>query len=393
MALFHIPLNEITDADLRRLVASRARESEVVDYKLAWQMVSDSDRKEFAADASSFANKEGGDLVYGVREKDGAPVEVVGLDGFAQDKEQLRAEQVLASGVDPRLSGVAFHSVALASGRVVFIVRIPRATHGAHMVTAGGAFRFYTRHSAGKVLMSREQIANAMQQGASRSDLLLEFRNERIERVAAGDVGVTLWGRTAVVLHVLPVNEPPDLDLTKVFNVAKPLRPMGLHLTSYGHHMTADGLMVSSSLPDHTTLSYALLSRNGCVEAVFPDPTMEQYKRINPDYEPTVRRGLMSYFEVLPILGVAPPYQVGLGLVHVGGFTMHVPTPLFPPRHPPVTVRTSHLILPLTTVDGDTASMDAALRASFDRVWQACGHFRSPNFDEQGKWRQETGEL
>lgn len=56
MALLHIPLDKITEADLQALIETGARESLHIDYKRQTYGGSDADKKEFLADICSFAN-------------------------------------------------------------------------------------------------------------------------------------------------------------------------------------------------------------------------------------------------------------------------------------------------------------------------------------------------
>ncbi len=250
MSLQHIPLLNIREADLLRLVTDSVRESGTLEYKQAWMAgSSDGEKREFLADVSAFANAEGGDIVYGIEARDGVAQTVSGLEGFSPDKEQLRAEQLLAAGLDPRLSAVAFRALPLASGRTVFIVRVGRSANPPHMVIVGGTQKIFSRHSAGKLPMNMDQIRAAVHradEGKTRVDAL---RNERIQRIAIGDVGVKLWSDTCVVLHVLPLHNEAKVAPQVVINESIPLRPMGRSLMSFGHQMTADGLMVRSSLP------------------------------------------------------------------------------------------------------------------------------------------------
>ena len=71
MALFDIPLDRISEADLRRLIAAGASESLYIDYKRATYGGKDTDHAELLADVSSFANTAGGDLVIGIAETGG----------------------------------------------------------------------------------------------------------------------------------------------------------------------------------------------------------------------------------------------------------------------------------------------------------------------------------
>lgn len=57
------PLDDVTEADLDALVVAGSPERRVRDYKAALPGGTDSERKEFLFDVSSFANAAGGHLI------------------------------------------------------------------------------------------------------------------------------------------------------------------------------------------------------------------------------------------------------------------------------------------------------------------------------------------
>jgi predicted HTH transcriptional regulator len=62
---------------------------------------SDSERKEFLADASSFANADGGHLIYGMKEQSGVAIELCGLD-VDGDAVISALESRIRDGISPR---------------------------------------------------------------------------------------------------------------------------------------------------------------------------------------------------------------------------------------------------------------------------------------------------
>ena len=66
MALQHLPLDQINEAQLQRLRDGRASETREIDYKRQSYGNADKDHGEFLADVSSFANTAGGDIVIGM---------------------------------------------------------------------------------------------------------------------------------------------------------------------------------------------------------------------------------------------------------------------------------------------------------------------------------------
>lgn len=93
MSLFDAKLNDVTEADLQALMDGQLAESRVLDYKRDRIGNSQSDRQEFLADVTSFANAAGGHLILGVEEAKGIPTSIPGIECDDPDSESLRLEQ------------------------------------------------------------------------------------------------------------------------------------------------------------------------------------------------------------------------------------------------------------------------------------------------------------
>jgi predicted HTH transcriptional regulator len=83
-------INEITERDIQNLRDAGIVERKGLEYKRELPGTADADKREFLADASSFANTEGGDFVFGVNEDQGAITDIVGLLPRDWDAEILR---------------------------------------------------------------------------------------------------------------------------------------------------------------------------------------------------------------------------------------------------------------------------------------------------------------
>jgi predicted HTH transcriptional regulator len=101
------PFEAITEDDLLALIANAVSEGRTIDYKRELPGNSDSEKKEFLADVSSFANTGGGDLVFGMDEVEGLATQLIGFQSANADLEIQRLESILASGLDPRIRHVA----------------------------------------------------------------------------------------------------------------------------------------------------------------------------------------------------------------------------------------------------------------------------------------------
>jgi hypothetical protein len=88
-------LNAITEADIAELKVAGIQEGKTIEYKRDLPGTRDEDTREFLADASSFANTQGGDMLYGVMEDQGVIVDIPGVTSPDPDAEILRMENLI----------------------------------------------------------------------------------------------------------------------------------------------------------------------------------------------------------------------------------------------------------------------------------------------------------
>jgi Putative DNA-binding domain len=114
-----------TKEDLQRLVDEEIQESLTLDYKASPSLArDDKSRDELCKDVSAFANSGGGQIIYGIVEKNRKPVKVD--DGSDLSREWI--EQVIDSRVQPRLDGLVITPVPVGSGRHAYVLTIPQAS-------------------------------------------------------------------------------------------------------------------------------------------------------------------------------------------------------------------------------------------------------------------------
>jgi len=119
------------EADLLSLIDNQVKESLYLDYKQAAALENtDKKKNEISKDISSFANSDGGQIIYGIKENKHLPIETDGLE--IEKREWLN--QVVNSRIYPRISGLRIQEIPLKSGKYAFIVSIPQSytAHQAH---------------------------------------------------------------------------------------------------------------------------------------------------------------------------------------------------------------------------------------------------------------------
>ena len=127
--------------DIEDLIKNEVEENLYLDYKAAGALAKDGPKKiEITKDVSSFANSDGGIIIYGVSEKDGKPYEITPIDGKVFSKEWL--ENVIQT-IQPKIDGIKIYPIRVDDAEhSIYVVKIPRSDRTPHMAKD---YRYYKR--------------------------------------------------------------------------------------------------------------------------------------------------------------------------------------------------------------------------------------------------------
>jgi hypothetical protein len=110
-------LSDVTFQDVQTLCEDCVLEGRFYDFKADAIGSADRDKREFLADVTAFANAAGGDLILGVRTKDGAADDICGIDLIDPDKETQRLIN-LVRACPPRACRHAVRSAGRTTARL-----------------------------------------------------------------------------------------------------------------------------------------------------------------------------------------------------------------------------------------------------------------------------------
>lgn len=370
----------------RRCQANGVTEGPMLEFKRDAYGGSDDARKEFLKDVSSLANTMGGHLIIGIDELEGAAGALVPLSGDI-DAEQLRLENLLRDGLQPRIVGLRMRAIAVNGGSVI-VIRVPRSLNAPHRVGFKGSNKFHARNSAGAYELGVDELRVAFTAQATSRERAAAFRAERLALIAAGEAPMELnLADGAVVMHIVPFSAFSGGSVNvEVPHSESAFAPIDAH--GYSPRLNFEGYICKER-----DIAYTQLFRNGAVEAVMSGVASENNngKRVisGPWFEEKLIRSLASYLPWLTRLEVAPPALIGISFVNIAGAAIHIGSDFSSYRSAnPTPVRQDRLDLPAVIIDNwdPVPELRATLRQAFDALWNAAGASRGHMFDENGAY-------
>ena len=392
---------EISEADLRALITDGVREGKTIEFKREINLADNDAQRKFFASVASFANTQGGDMVFGMNAKDSIPTDICPLPSFNQDTDLIRLRDKIRAHIEPKVYGFHFQPIPLAAGGHALVLRIPRTWVGAHMVTFQNDNRFYARDGNGRRPMDVGEVRMAFTSPETLPERLRRLRLDRLSAIASGDVPMPLNCPQVMVLHIAPVKALDALhecDLDAVATAEAKANPPNLMPIRQGCHAPTydvDGILRMSQSGNRCD-GYTKLFRSGLLEAIdcsfvgdplaMPEPYRKAHSQLfwTAKYEKPILDLFPKWLEVMRLAQLEPPAFITLSFIGLSGRVPYIGDQfrggglgLRPIRHDP-------LMLPPTLIESLDVDAKTVILPLINRLWQACGMPRSFNFDENG---------
>ncbi|MDD5014561.1 MAG: ATP-binding protein [Atribacterota bacterium] len=373
-------VNEITEVYLQELIDNAVSEKKTLEYKESLPGNSESAKKEFLADVSSFSNASGGNLIFGIvedREK-GVPEKIEGLTIENVDQEITRLENMIRDGIRPRISGIEIRSIKVLESKVVLLIRVPRSWNSPHRVTFGGHDKFYTRSTTGKYPMDVTELKVAFNLSETITEGIRRFREDRISKIFANETPVPFYDNAKVVLHLIPIisfNPAQRYDLSRITSRPEKLEP--INHCGFANKYNLDGFLTYSENREGKSYSYVQLFNNGIIEAVegkclAPCENGGKFLIHGTVYENELIKVLSGYLSTLKEINIELPIFVFLTFVGVRGYFMFVSEGRVSSLENSGIDR-DILLLPEVMIENYDTAPEEVLKPCFDALWNACG--------------------
>jgi len=218
------------------------------------------------------------------------------------------------------------------------------------------------------------------------------FRNDRIKELVSNRTPIKFLDNAKIVLHIIP-EESAKID--KTYNIEiisrspsrlEPIKALGIESSH-----TFDGFLTHTQDLSGVARSYVHLYKNGIIEAVegsILKPIVDRREIPSIEFEKEIIDTFPSYVQVLKTLDVQTPITLFLTLVGVKGYILKLNREILGAN--PTPIEEDILKLEEIFIDDydDFIIIPRLLQPWFDEIWQACGLFKSFNYDEEGNWGQ-----
>ncbi|MDG6249874.1 ATP-binding protein [Methanocalculus sp.] len=314
-------IDEIKVKDLQHLIDESFLEMKTLEYKQELPGNSDGNKKEFLSDISSFANSNGGDLIYGIREEDHYPKELVGVEVADVDEEIRRLEGMIRDGIRPRIPNISIRQIEISDDKYVFLFRIPKSWLNPHMVIYKGSSRFFARAFNGKYQLDVDQLRSAFTLSESKISRIKEFVQTRLSEILSNNYPLPMNKFPKIILHIVPLSST-ELQMPDNFNVLGTTSFRPLFSLGSNPAYTADGFIsYSPGQNGNPSRGYVLVFRNGVIEAVssfISSYEKEQALQITR-LEEGIIDGIKQYARIFKMLKLEPPAYIFVHLIGVKG--------------------------------------------------------------------------
>jgi len=393
LSLFYKRLEDINEDDILSLIENAEPEGKYLDYKEKLPEDPNNDKIEFCKDVVSFANAEGGIIIYGIKEKKnksdntGLPGEIVGVEIENYDKLIQKLENWIRSFIDPSFSGVYFRQLEVKNKKIL-LVKIIKSWYGPHWVSKD--HRFYIRTNIGRKLMDIDELRTAFNLSDTRIERIRKFISERVSMIYTNEFYYPLKEGPKLIFHTIPLYAFESRSYKPLTEIL-PFVDEKLSSFIAVKRINLDGRFYYYEDNDNQKLkSYIQLFRNFIIEYV--DTSYFGMKEISQGekiyyllytYESSLIELLKLFIKIYKELLIPTPVLIFLTLVNVEKCKIMTKNGSFSDYY----FDRDIVNIPEIIVENyDDEPPEKILKHCFDSVWNACGLLRSLNYDKEGNF-------
>lgn len=394
MDLLNEAFGHVDERVIQRLFDNQIQEGKTLDYKREINLKSNDDKRELLADITSFANTEGGMIIFGIEEKKnekgentGLPERINDLKVDNPDKFLQSLEDIIHNNTEPRLASAQLKFIDYKENQLL-LVGIPKYIGLPFMVTLNSTNKFYKRRNTGKYLIDVYELSEIFLKNYKMKERAEQFRVSRLKKVRGREFLPTLDIKGSYFLHIIPLGYLEEnlvalSDDQRIDQLKRELAP--INSAGQNHRHNLEGFLTYDNYANETK-SYAQLFRDGTIEYYtstlhHQNTSDEAALNFNGYYfEKKTIEKVEQTFRIFDHLKIEPPY-----LIFISVFDL-LKSLIDGPNLSPKRGERNEIHLPSIVFNSRTEDIAAKMKGTFDIFWQSANFSKSPYYNDQGQW-------
>jgi hypothetical protein len=286
-------IEEWTELELLLLINnSDLKESETIDYKTCFAFLESTDRQtvqhkkdEFRHDVCSFANANGGVMLFGVTEENGVATSLNGISIKNNDTDSFECRlKDIISKIKPIVPPYTIFFVKLNNDNFITIIQVEEGIYKPYVYLENDEFKFVMRRGNGKVCLNYEEVKLMFNQSLELSKQIDSFINGRIEKCLDKEgVASSATIPSFALMHFIPKSAFTSryVSASYISNIQNRLK-YNAFFSRYGNPIpNVDGIVYIYNYNVGKELKYLQLFKNGIVEKYITLPPIESLEYTN----------------------------------------------------------------------------------------------------------------
>lgn len=382
--------------NLETLISENVSENQELEFKEHICVNNDAEKKEFLYDVSSFANANGGSIIYGIKEQNGSAHSIVSINESI-DKLICKLENLLRDSIEPRIIGILIYEVKSLNDKSVLVIEIPRSWQGPHQVTLQKTNKFYSRNSAGKYLLNVHELKNAFLRNEGIQQRITNWNIDRINAIVSRNGFVDFQDHGKVLVNIIPLNSFDSYsslshNISLIYN--RSFCPLSANATN--SVINFEGVIFTSQQANGNFHSYLQVYKNGIIETATDfllrpyDQKLEIpfFSASSPGvhFEQDLIKCLEEILKIYSAVGLRQPFLILISLIDIKGYKIGLSTDAnFQKSH--VKIKSNVLQLQPIFIEYMEIEVEKVLKPAFDQIWNVFGYEGSMNYDRNSNWR------
>ena len=376
---------KVTDKNIISLIEDNTPEQKNLEYKRQLPDKNKEDEKiKILKSITSFANTDGGTIIFGIAEKDENTYEIKNIESSTDD-DFLQWHSLIKDRILPRINPPNLYDVNV-NGNKVYVMDIQSSYTKPHYVK--GDFVFWGRNNSGKYQLDIGDIRRLFLQSKTIEEQFENFRLQRVMKLKSENFPFKYSSNSVVSIHISSLstlNNNIQLSMSKSKNDFKDFNPInydssvGCYNAAYNNY---DGCINLTYTSNNKICSYIQIFRNGFIEAscfgLFNNNNNIIY---GSKLEQDIRSNIKYYLDELLKLNINYPYFISISVLNTKGFI------LVKSIDSNINNRNFHadfdkifdndILLPTIYVENNN-DLNSKLNLCFEVLWNSNGYSESP---------------